>query len=369
VVQRRSVHFRVVFGAGVSKWLALAALVALLWVARGVLPPFIVAGILAYILSPLVDQLSERSGVRRQWIALAVFLGVLVVVFGLVWLAGARLNAELRAIAREGPSIIGSVVDRLTGGQNIDLLGLNMTSAELGRRLDIALRDMLGTPSQAIQVVRVGFELTLAVILVFLSLAYMLIDGHNFFRYVLGFVPSEHRLRVEQLSGDIHQVLGRYLRGQLMLITLMSAITFVILEWAFRLPYALWIAIVTGCLEVIPLIGPIVAGTIACTVGFSQGGPTEAAALAIAYVILRQVEDQLVMPIVVGRAVHVHPLVTIFAVLTGERVAGILGMILAVPIAAAVKVILDHAYPRSTSPIVVPGDEATASAPKVVRPL
>jgi predicted PurR-regulated permease PerM len=357
----------VVFGAGVSKWLALAALVILLWVARGVLPPFIVALILAYILSPLVDELSARTGVRRAWVALAVFVVVLAVVVGLVWLVGARLNTELRAIAREGPSIIESAVDHLTGGQSFDLLGQSFTSRELGRRLDVALRDELGTPNQAIQAVRIGFELTLAVVLVFLSLAYMLIDGHNFWVYVLRFVPIEHRTHVDNVSAEIHRVLGRYLRGQLVLIVLMSGVTFVILEWAFKLPYALWIGIITGILEVIPLIGPIAAGAIACTVGFSQGGPTEAGALAIAYVILRQVEDQLVMPIIVGRAVHVHPLVTIFAVLTGEKIAGVLGMILAVPIAAAIKVVLDHAYPKPAVPQIVPPREGIVTpAPEAI---
>jgi predicted PurR-regulated permease PerM len=343
----------VIFGTSVSKWIALLALAVLLWVARAVLPPFIIAGVLAYILSPLVDELAARTRVRRAWVALAVFFAVLAVVAGLVWVAGARLNAELRDISREGPSIIESVVDRLTGGQAIDMLGQNITSHELGRRLDIALRDELGTPSQAIQAVRVGFELTLAIILVFLSLAYLLIDGHNFWRYILRFVPPEHQPHVELLAGQIHRVLGRYLRGQLVLVALMSTVTFIVLEWAFRLPYALWIAVLTGILEIIPLIGPITAGAIASTIGFSQGGPSEAAALAITFVILRQVEDQLVMPLIVGRAVHVHPLVTIFAVLTGERVAGILGMILAVPIAAAIKVVLDHAYPV-TSPIIKP---------------
>ncbi|HLZ28309.1 MAG TPA: AI-2E family transporter [Chloroflexota bacterium] len=355
-----------VFGAGVSKWLALAALMALLWVARGVLPPFIIAGIFAYILSPLVDELAVRSGVRRPLIALAVFAVVLVVFLGLLWIAGARLNAELRAIAREGPSIIGSVVDRLTGGQSIDLLGQSTTSAELGRRLDIALRDALGTPSQAIEAIRAAFDLTLAVVLVFLGLVYFLIDGHNFWVWLLRFVPREHRNHVDGLAVEIHHVLGRYLRGQLVLIILMSTVTFCLLEWAFRLPYALWIGILTGILEVIPLIGPITAGVIACTVGFSQGGPTEAAALAIMYVILRQVEDQLVMPIIVGRAVHVHPLVTIFAVLTGERIAGILGMILAVPIAAAIKVVLDHAYPKPMPTIVRPAEGIVTPAPEVI---
>jgi predicted PurR-regulated permease PerM len=349
----------VIFGASISKWVVLCALVLLLWMARGVLPPFIVAGILAYVLSPLVDELAERSGVRRAWVALAVFFVFFALVAGLVWLAGARLSAEIRDISREGPSIIGSVVDKLTGGQNFEVFGQSITSRELGRRLDMAMRDELGTPSQAIQAVRAGFELTLDIVLVFLGLVYMLIDGHNFFRYLLRFVPLEHRAHVQKLSGQIHRVLGRYLRGQLALIVLMSVVTFSVLEWGFHLPYALWLAIITGVLEVIPLIGPITAGAIASTVGFAQGGPNEAAELAITYLVLREVEDQLVMPIIVGRAVHVHPLVTIFAVLTGEKIAGVLGMILAVPIAATIKVVLDYAYPPTMSHIELPrGGEA-----------
>ncbi len=116
----------------------------------------------------------------------------------------------------------------------------------------------------------------------------------------------------------------------------------------------------TGLLEIIPLIGPIAAGTIACTIGLAQGGPPEAAELAIVYFVLRQVEDQLVMPIVVGRAVHVHPLVTIFAVLTGEKIGGVLGMILAVPIVAVIKVVLDYAYPpgKPAPRIELPGEPA-----------
>src|SRR5439155_16303452 len=118
------------------------------------------------------------------------------------------------------------------------------------------------------------------------------------------------------------------------------------------------IGILTACLEVIPLIGPITAGAVACLIGFEQGGPTEAVALAVTYLILRQAEDQLVMPLVVGRAVHVHPLVTIFAVLTGEKIAGVLGMVLAVPITAAIKVVLDYAYPPQVleSPLELPAD-------------
>lgn len=351
-----------IFGTSVSKWLVLGALVVLLWVARGVLPPFIIAAILAYILNPLVDELAEHTNLNRRLVAFGVFVVVLIVCGALIWLVGARLDSELRDLEREGPSIIESVVEKLTGGQNVNLLGQNISSRDLGRRVDVALRDELGTPSQAIQAISVGFELLLGLILVFLSLAYLLMDGQTFFRYILRFVPLEHRAHVERLSHEIHHVLGRYLRGQLVLIVLMSVVTFSILEWVFHLPYALWVGILTGVLEIIPLIGPISAGAIASTIGFSQGGPPEAAGLAITYFCLRQVEDQLVMPIVVGRAVHVHPLVTIFAVLTGEKIGGVLGMILAVPIAAALKVVLDYAYPKPKPPklIDLPGEPAAS---------
>jgi predicted PurR-regulated permease PerM len=349
-------------------------LVALLWVARGVLPPFIIAGVLAYVLSPLVDELEERLRIRHAFAALLVFAAFLLVIGSLVWLAGARLGEELHALSREGPSIIENVVDRFTGGQEIDLLGQTVSSRELGRRLEAQIQTELGTPSQAIQAIRAGIDITFAVILVVLGLAYMLIDGQKFWQYWLRFVPDEQRSHVDTVSAEIHRVLGRYLRGQQLLILLMSMVTFLALEWGFHLPYALWIGILTGVLEVVPLIGPFTAAGIACTVGFSQGGPPEAAGLAILFAVLRQVEDQLVMPIVVGRAVHVHPLATIFAVLVGERMGGVLGMVLAVPVAAAVKVVLDYAYPRTAPRIALPDsvalrEDAPASRPAVRAPV
>ncbi|MBV9359148.1 MAG: AI-2E family transporter, partial [Chloroflexi bacterium] len=156
------------------------------------------------------------------------------------------------------------------------------------------------------------------------------------------------------------------LRGQLILVVLMSTVTFIVLEWIFHLPYALWLGIMTGILELIPLLGPFTAGTIACAVALSQGGPTEAIGVGLTYFALRELEDQLVMPVVVGRAVHVHPLLTIFAVLTGERIAGVLGMILAVPIAAGIKVVLDYAYPalstREATALGVADDDLAPAA-------
>src|SRR5262249_3450555 len=154
----------------------------------------------------------------------------------------------------------------------------------------------------------------------------------------LNFVPSRYRGTVRDLGTHVHWVLGRYLRGQLYLICIMSVVTYIVLTFVFHLRFAVALAIMTGILEVIPFLGPVLAATIAAIVALSTQNIGTMIGVIIAYTVLRQLEDQFVMPFVVGRAVHLHPLVTIFAVLTGAATAGVLGAVLAVPIAATVRV-------------------------------
>ncbi len=332
-------------GIEAYKWVGLGLFALVLWVARDVLPPFIIGGILAYLLSPVVDQLADRLKAPRLLLAIGVTL-VVVAAFALgVWLLGARLVGEIRALEREGPDILETVASRLAGGSQLDLFGQTVSAHAIAERLNLILLDTFGRPGDALHVVRLAVDLTLNIFLVVLALVYLLVDGHRLDEFFLRFVPASHRARVVAVARDIHRVLARYLRGQLFLIGLMSLVTFAALEWIFHLPYALWLGVLTGFLEVVPIVGPVVAGAIATGVGFAQGGPTIAGEIALMYFILRQLEDQLVMPLVVGRAVHIHPLVTIFAVLTGERIAGVLGMVLAVPVTAAVNVVLQYLYP------------------------
>ena len=95
---------------------------------------------------------------------------------------------------------------------------------------------------------------------------------------------------------------------------------------------------------VVAVLGSFAASAVALV----YGGPGMMLGVIVAYIVLRQIEDQFVMPIVVGRAVHLHPLVPIFAVLTGGAIAGVLGAVLAVPVAAAVRVTLDFLFPATS---------------------
>jgi predicted PurR-regulated permease PerM len=133
-----------------------------------------------------------------------------------------------------------------------------------------------------------------------------------------------------------------------LLIVLVAAVLYVVLGPLLHVPYALALAMLSGVLEIIPLVGPVIAAALAGTVTFARHGTDTTIVVLAVYLVVRQVEDQVVMPLVIGRAVHLHPVVTIFAVLVGLATWGILGGLLAVPVAAALNVTLHELYVEDT---------------------
>jgi len=118
------------------------------------------------------------------------------------------------------------------------------------------------------------------------------------------------------------------------------------------------LAVATGLLEIVPFVGPVSAGAIAAMIAVTQGGPNLAIGVIVFYFVVRQIEDQLVSPIVLGRAVELHPVIIIFAVLAGGTLFGIIGTLAAVPVAASIKVILDY-WPQ-LFPAATPGTSPTS---------
>jgi predicted PurR-regulated permease PerM len=192
--------------------------------------------------------------------------------------------------------------------------------------------------------VNVALQTVLALIVTF----YLLLDGRRFGQFALRFLDRSQRADALRIGHRIHVVLGRWLRGQLLLIGLVAVVLYVILGPILGVPYALALAILSGAFEIIPLVGPIIAAGLAGTVAFATRGPDTMIVVLVVYLVVRQIEDQIVMPLVIGRAVHLHPVVTIFAVLVGLSVWGVLGGLLGVPVAAALNVTLHELYPEES---------------------
>lgn len=337
-----------------SRWWAALVALALLYVVRGILPPFVLAIGLAYILAPGVDALATRLRTRRIFIVLGLYLIILASLTSLVMFLERPLSRQSESLARNRTELIQSSLEQVIGPQGIRVLGVELQPQPLAEAASARIAESLREPGDALRLAERALSIVLRGFLTLVVLFYLLLDWERLGELVRRFIPVEQQARFEVIAGDIHRTLGRYVRGQLFLIGLMSLATWLFLRFAFHLHYSLLISIATGFLEIIPLLGPILAAGIAVVVAVGQGGLHLALLVVVFYTVLRQVEDQLVMPNVVGKAVHLHPVITLFAVLAGESLWGILGALLAVPVAAAIKVVFDHVQPVHPAPAPVP---------------
>lgn len=320
---------------------AIVGLIAIViaWLARPVLGPFIVAAVIAYAFSPVVTAAQVRSGLPRVAIVAIGYLLAVVAFAILDALLAERLLGELESFNAGGPDALTNAIRQLVGSDTIVIGNQHISVALIAQTIQADATSFFASPTNAVELAsRVG-EAALQAILVVIVTFYFLVDGASLRDRTIRVLPLEHRTRTIAVLGRIHAVLGKWLRGQLLLMALVASVVYIVVGPILHLPYALAIATLTGILEIIPLVGPLIATAIAGTAAFAHGGAGLALAVVAFYFVVRQVEDQVVMPVVVGRAVHLHPVVTIFAVLVGLSTYGVLGGLLGVPIAAAVNVI------------------------------
>lgn len=330
--------------------LLLGAVLFILWLARAVIGPFVIAAVLAYAFSPLVGAAAARTGWPRIVVVGLGFAGALgLLAAGFAVIAG-PLVAELQLLASGGPDALAAALRQFVGADSIAIGDTRIAVVDLARELQSGLTSLISTPGDALHLASEVADLALNAFLSLIVTFYLLLEAQRAPAFALRFVPPAQQARTVEIAARIHAVLGRWLRGQLLLVALVAAVVYVALGPVLHVPYALAIGILTGILEVIPLVGPLVATALATTVAFAHGGTGLAVTVAVLYVVLRQVEDQLVAPVVIGRAVHLHPVVTILAVLVGLSTWGVLGGLLGVPVAAALNVILHELYPPVDPP-------------------
>jgi predicted PurR-regulated permease PerM len=323
------------------------SVVVVLWLARGIIGPFVVAGVLAYAFSPVVSGVERRTRLPRivvVGLGYVIFLGLAAV---LAYVAAERAGKELTDLSSGGHDVISSALHKLLGN-SVVIAGNTYNVEDLARQIRSAFLGLVNSPTSAVQMAERAVEIGLQAILCLIITFYLLLDGHRFGQFAMRFLDRDQKVGTLRIAHRIHVVLGRWLRGQLLLIVLVAVVMYVILGPILHVPFALALAILSGVLEIIPLVGPLIAATLAATVAYSAHGTDTTIVVLIVYFAVRQVEDQVVMPLVIGRAVHLHPVVTIFAVLVGLGTWGVLGGLLGVPVAAAINVTLQELYPEET---------------------
>lgn len=321
------------------------------------LGPFLWGAIIAYVFSPVVDWIEGRTRLGRVWVvALLYLVGTAVT----VWASTAVIPLVIKQagdLLADLPRILTGLTDELVfvedwlAHSGLEAYGLTIDPQLLVDQVVRSIQGLFGYVTRyAIPAVFNVLE-GLGQVLLCLIVAFYLLKGLPTLRErLVRLIPWPVRGEALVLLHDIDSVLAAYIRGQLLVVGIMALATFVALS-VLRVRYALVLALVAGALEVVPLFGPFTAGGIAVSVALFQPNPpfgwsnlTFALAVVIAYVVLQQVENQLLIPSMLGYAVNLHPLVVLFVLFVGGRLAGFTGVIIAVPIAAALRIIAKYLY-------------------------
>lgn len=314
-----------------------------------VLLPFVLAGIVAYLCTPIIDWLAARSQMPRPFFAAAAFM-IIVVIGALVgWLGVPSLIREMSRVSGDLQGTITALIRTLIGDRTIGALGQPMDATKLGETVVASIRDWIGNGRVLAEVAGRAFAGVFGLFLTLVLLFYFLLSGASIGRGLLWLVPPGHRQLIDNhIWSFIDPVLKRYFVGVLVVVAYASVVAFIGLGVVLGIPHAVFLALITGLLEVIPIIGPAAAIGIAGLVAVQHAsGPTAIIGYAAYVIALRLSIDQLIGPLILGAAGRVHPVLIIFCFLAGGLLFGIAGVILAVPVALVIRVTLAVLYDES----------------------
>jgi predicted PurR-regulated permease PerM len=213
----------------------------------------------------------------------------------------------------------------------------------LADQLRLAAGQVTALLGQALLVVRFAIGIvsgTLNGLLTLILALYLTSDAERISSYLIGMLPVERQAQGRRVAERIGQRLGGWVRGQLLLSLIIGLLTLTGLS-VIGVRYALLLAIIAAIGEAVPMIGPIVSAVPALLIAALQS-PGQLAATLVLYVVIQQLENNLIVPRVMSRAVELHPLAVMVALLSGGELMGITGAILSVPVTAALSVVLDE---------------------------
>lgn len=325
-----------------AAWMLIAFVTGLtLWLLGRVLTPFVVAAVLAYALTPLVDRLDEvGNGRMPRILAVAVVeLLLILAIVCLVLMVVPILAKEVPLIREQLPSLFDKFNATLTPwleGLGITIaLDLASLKAQLVRYLSANFEEALGSVFSSL---RIGGGVALIVVgyavLIPVALFYLLLDWKHLVSRVLELVPPRARASVDSFTTEADLVLGQYLRGQL-LVMLTMAIFYSTGLALFGLDLALPIGIFTGLAMFVPYVGFGIGLVLAIVAGVLQFASIKALIMVAAvYGSGQVIEGFYLTPRLVGQRIGLHPLVVIFALLAFAQLFGFVGVLVALPASA-----------------------------------
>lgn len=314
-----------------------------IWSTFGVLATtlsiLLVAFFLALALDPLVDVLLHR-GLPRPAAVAAVFAGLLVVLGAIGWLVLPTAITQGSALAQAAPDYVADLLDtrwvrELDSRYDvIDRLQKELTSKLTDQKV---IEGVVGGVLGAGRAVLTG---TFQVFTVLVLTLYLLVSLPRVKHATYALVPATRRHRVVSLSEEIMRRVGSYAAGQVAIATLNAVLSWVMMHLV-GVPYSAALAVLVGLLGLVPMVGATLGAALVTLVAFVDE-PRKALVVIVYYVVYQQVENYVIAPRVMQRTVSVPGVVTVVAALAGGALLGVLGALLAIPVAAGLLLIYEE---------------------------
>jgi predicted PurR-regulated permease PerM len=321
---------------------------------QNVIPPLVIAFLLAFILDPIVSFLSNRLRFSRGVASGLVILALVIAMLAMVATPAAAVPSIQRAVEsmqEEATSVVTEISAFLR--QPIEIMGYTLDLSEFYNELTTLLRSFIssvaeGTLNVAINIAS-GF---LWLVFILTTTFYLLKDAHRIVAQLDKLPPDDYREDLVRLRLEITEVWQAFLRGQLLLGLVIAAVVTVGCM-ALGIRYAPVLGLIAGLLEVIPSIGPTIAAVPAILLALFQENTLlglsnfwYAVLVAGMYILIQQFENNLIVPRIMGRSLNLHPVLVLVGVVVGGSLGGVLGILVAAPTLATLKVIGRYIFCR-----------------------
>ena len=352
-------------------WLALGLLVGgMIWASRRVLLPYVLGLVLAYVLLPAVNWLDRHMPARlhawrldRALAILLVYLLLLGLIVGTMAFLVPLMVEQVNALINNWPELASRVQDWGKRGWGWYVLNIPQawrqtveTNLEgLANDVLLALRNGVVATFRTL-FSTISFVIGLVVIPFWLF--YILHDESRVKAGVIRALPQQLRADVECMARLIDDVLSAYLRGQLLLCLFVGSMA-ALATLIIGVPFAPLLGLAAGMFEILPYVGPIL-GAIPAILVALLSNPISAVWVAVSFFAIQQVENLILVPRIAGRSVRLHPALVMVVLVIGNEVAGLWGMLLAVPVTAVIRDVFKYLYLRLMDEPLAP-DKAMAS--------
>jgi putative heme transporter len=303
----------------------------------------VVAFILAGTMQPLVSAL-ERRKVKRGPALAILFFAMTAITVGIGVLTLPPLITQVARIAGDMPRFQAMIADELGRHSFTQPFANTVRNAPIGTWLsENGSAYALHASRRALEIL--GYSVTV----VFLAL-YLIADRERVRAFTYAIVPKRFHLRLARVTLNLETIVGGYVRGQLITSACIAGFTFVLLT-IFRVPNAVALAVLAGVVDAIPLIGALLAVVPAALFAMSRG-PGVAIAVLVALTLYQEFENRLLIPRIYGRTLRLPSSAVAVALIAGAMLLGIIGALLSLPIAAAIRMMLLEMR------VELPGDES-----------